>query len=321
MPEVVFIKRPMPNIPFGFKLQGGYDFSIPLSILEITPNSIADQAGLRPGDAITKINNTETSWMEHARAKQEIVNAGDMFWITIERNAVNTAKPQHTPFNQLRTKVPINMSHYVPPPPVRTNLMVDKGESILVGSSHNRAPMPFNREVGNTIVYQAAKPTNWSAGDYTRLNEPDYNQQPKPIVNNQYNTPIGLYSKANVIQEIKNLNSGNNSNETSFQNPSQYKTAAACAQPLRSNPVPRGCDSLSMRMLNQGLDECTGTNQQAPSVFDLKRGNNPTGATVPRGFRSVMAPVELPPEQRHAPMHKEYQVTHVKKNWIEPKIN
>ena len=32
--------------------------------------------------------------------------------------------------------------------------------------------------------------------------------------------------------------------------------------------------------------------EQAPSVFDLKRGNNPTGATVPRGFRSVMAPVK-----------------------------
>jgi hypothetical protein len=28
--------------------------------------------------------------------------------------------------------------------------------------------MPFNREVGNTIVYEAAKPTNWQPGDYTK---------------------------------------------------------------------------------------------------------------------------------------------------------
>jgi hypothetical protein len=28
----------------------------------------------------------------------------------------------------------------------------------------------------------------------------------------------------------------------------------------------------------------------------------------------------LPPEQRHAPMRKEYQVNHVKQNWIEPRL-
>jgi hypothetical protein len=28
-----------------------------------------------------------------------------------------------------------------------------------------------------------------------------------------------------------------------------------------------------------------------PSVFDLKDGNNPTGATIPKGFRSVQVPV------------------------------
>ncbi len=85
MPESICIKRPFSNVPFGFKLQGGYEFSIPLSILEVTPNSVADLAGLRPGDAITKVNNTDVSWMEHNRAKQEIVSAGDMFWLTIER--------------------------------------------------------------------------------------------------------------------------------------------------------------------------------------------------------------------------------------------
>jgi hypothetical protein len=28
--------------------------------------------------------------------------------------------------------------------------------------------MPFNREVGNTIDYKAAKPANWKPGDYTQ---------------------------------------------------------------------------------------------------------------------------------------------------------
>ena len=29
--------------------------------------------------------------------------------------------------------------------------------------------MPFNKDVGNTITYQAAKPENWQPGDYTKF--------------------------------------------------------------------------------------------------------------------------------------------------------
>jgi membrane-associated protease RseP (regulator of RpoE activity) len=52
---------------------------------EVTPNSIAELVGLRPGDAILKINNVETSWMDHNRGKQEIVNAGDEFYLEVQR--------------------------------------------------------------------------------------------------------------------------------------------------------------------------------------------------------------------------------------------
>lgn len=78
---------------------------------------------------------------------------------------------------------------------------------------------------------------------------------------------------------------------------------------------------MSMRMLDQGINETQlGRLAQPPSVFDLKRGENSTGATVPRGFKSVQAPQALPPEQRHAPMRKEFEVKHVKESWIEPKF-
>jgi len=47
-----------------------------------------------------------------------------------------------------------------------------------------------------------------------------------------------------------------------------------------------------MRMLGSGIEQVQGTSQQPPSVFDLKHGN-PTGATIPRGFKSVQAPVRF----------------------------
>jgi hypothetical protein len=76
----------------------------------------------------------------------------------------------------------------------------------------------------------------------------------------------------------------------------------------------------------------------------LKHGNPVAGnPTVPKGFRSVAAPVllfiffiafnqifwlmnnlitlkvALPPEQKRAPMRKEFQVQHIKQTWIDPK--
>jgi hypothetical protein len=35
MSEVILMKRDRSDSPFGFKLQGGADFSIPLSILQV----------------------------------------------------------------------------------------------------------------------------------------------------------------------------------------------------------------------------------------------------------------------------------------------
>lgn len=70
-------------------LKGGSDFSVPLSILSIVPNSVADRCGLRPGDAILKINDAEVSWMDHGRAKTEIIRAGNEFYLTVERFEYN----------------------------------------------------------------------------------------------------------------------------------------------------------------------------------------------------------------------------------------
>jgi hypothetical protein len=32
--------------------------------------------------------------------------------------------------------------------------------------------MPFNKDIGSTITYQAAKPDNWQPGDYTKFVAP-----------------------------------------------------------------------------------------------------------------------------------------------------
>lgn len=349
MSEVIFLERENNEIPYGFKIQGGTDFSVPLSILQVTPNSIADKAGLKSGDAIVKINDHDTCWMEHSKAKMELIRSGNDIRLTVERGAVDITKPQPTPIAQLKPSQPVNVyanptfNTQLPPLP-KTDLTVEKPESILIGSSHNRAPMPFNAGVGTTLNYKAAKPSNWQPGDYTNWapempQAPEQTPKVKAIFHNQYNTPIGLYSDPNVFQEFQNQTRGimpeinpnkpNIDTTSTFENPrqpqiqpqvQQQQVKKVSYQPQAQQQV-RGANSLSMRMLNDGINLASEAYVQPPSVFDLKNGENPFGASVPRGFRSVQAPTSLPPDQRHAPMRKEYEVKHVKQNWIEPKLN
>ena len=154
-----------------------------MSVLNITPKSISDLAGLRPGDAILKINDVQTSWMEHNRAKTEMIQSGNEIKLTIKRQAVDITKLQVTPLRQLKSNSPVSPVFYTAPPPApKTNLTVEKTDYIDIGSSHNRAAMPFNREVGNTIEYKAAKPSNWKEGDYKKLMEnPNEKEQSKII--------------------------------------------------------------------------------------------------------------------------------------------
>jgi hypothetical protein len=120
------------------------------------------------------------------------------------------------------------------------------------------------------------------------------------VFHNQYNTPIGMYSDSNVFQEFQNQTKGLltgasvNSNQptyqqsttSSFLNQNFHQTKLSSSQ----SQQPRGVNSLSMRMLNSGIEQAESSGQQPPSVFDLRNGN-PTGASVPRGFKSVQAPV------------------------------
>jgi hypothetical protein len=108
-----------------------------------------------------------------------------------------------------------------------------------------------------------------------------------------------MYSDSNVFQEFQNQTKGlltghsnqstsQQSTTSSFLNQNFHQTKHNSSQ----SQQPRGVNSLSMRMLNSGIEQAEGTHQQPPSVFDLRHGN-PTGATVPRGFKSVQAPVRF----------------------------
>uniref|UniRef100_A0A8B9K3T9 PDZ domain-containing protein n=1 Tax=Astyanax mexicanus TaxID=7994 RepID=A0A8B9K3T9_ASTMX len=58
--------------PWGFRLQGGKDFSMPLTVSRLTPGGKAAQAGVGVGDWVVSISETNAEEMTHVEAQNKI---------------------------------------------------------------------------------------------------------------------------------------------------------------------------------------------------------------------------------------------------------
>uniref|UniRef100_A0A8C2XM58 LIM domain binding 3a n=1 Tax=Cyclopterus lumpus TaxID=8103 RepID=A0A8C2XM58_CYCLU len=69
--------------PWGFRLQGGKDFNMPLTISRITPGSKAAQGNLVQGDVIVAIDGVGTDGMTHLEAQNKIKMANYNLTLTM----------------------------------------------------------------------------------------------------------------------------------------------------------------------------------------------------------------------------------------------
>uniref|UniRef100_A0A3B1ICI0 PDZ and LIM domain protein 7 n=1 Tax=Astyanax mexicanus TaxID=7994 RepID=A0A3B1ICI0_ASTMX len=71
--------------PWGFRLQGGKDFSMPLTVSRLTPGGKAAQAGVGVGDWVVSISETNAEEMTHVEAQNKIRAATDSLTLTLSR--------------------------------------------------------------------------------------------------------------------------------------------------------------------------------------------------------------------------------------------
>ncbi|KAE8614868.1 hypothetical protein XENTR_v10008336 [Xenopus tropicalis] len=90
--------------PWGFRLQGGKDFNMPLSISRLTPGGKAELAGVNVGDWLLQIEGDSTTSMTHIEAQNKIRASSNKLGLVLSRFAVgvNQAKGVHTPESQGR---------------------------------------------------------------------------------------------------------------------------------------------------------------------------------------------------------------------------
>ncbi|XP_008568535.1 PREDICTED: LIM domain-binding protein 3 isoform X6 [Galeopterus variegatus] len=195
--------------PWGFRLQGGKDFNMPLTISRITPGSKAAQSQLSQGDLVVAIDGVNTDTMTHLEAQNKIKSASYNLSLTLQKS---------------KRPIPISTSA----PPVQSPLPViphqkdpalDTNSSLAVPSPSPEAraspgpPGPpelrhtFSSSFSQTSVFsahtEASDPSpprgSPAAQDPLGPKVPRGSSQLR-----QYNNPIGLYS-AETLSEMAQM--------------------------------------------------------------------------------------------------------------------
>ncbi|OWF46097.1 PDZ and LIM domain protein Zasp [Mizuhopecten yessoensis] len=189
-PEMMTIRlvRPDTGVSWGFRLQGGNDFSTPLSLQSVTPGSVAERSGLRAGDGVLYINDVNTDTLTHDDAKCHIIRSGNDIYVTVQRGAVSVWAPKVTPMSQLRPQelrtIKTATGDEVQAVQKTSLARSHQPDPLHIGSSYNRTPRSFGQG-------------------------PQSPKKPIPnVVHSQFNSPIGLYSADNLANTYKMQTAG-----------------------------------------------------------------------------------------------------------------
>ncbi|KAF1373700.1 hypothetical protein PFLUV_G00241680 [Perca fluviatilis] len=157
--------------PWGFRLQGGKDFNMPLTISRITPGSKAVGGSLAQGDIISAIDGVSTEGMTHMEAQNKIKSATTKLSLTMQKSRRAAA------FSTPRMDSPMPVIPH---------------QKVIANTAANVEYTPsFNPTALKDSALSTHKPieVRGPGGKAT-------------IVHAQYNTPISMYSQDAIMDAI-----------------------------------------------------------------------------------------------------------------------
>ncbi|XP_030425040.1 LIM domain-binding protein 3 isoform X6 [Gopherus evgoodei] len=165
--------------PWGFRLQGGKDFNMPLTISRITPGSKAAQSHMNQGDLVIAIDGVNTDGMTHLEAQNKIKSASYNLSLTLQKSKRPAPVPTATP------KVDS------PRPVIPHQKVIANTAAKLVSNNITEYVERFNPNVLKDSALSTHKPieVKGPGGKAT-------------IIHAQYNTPISMYSQDAIMDAI-----------------------------------------------------------------------------------------------------------------------
>ncbi|XP_068545511.1 LIM domain-binding protein 3 isoform X16 [Anas acuta] len=159
--------------PWGFRLQGGKDFNMPLTISRITPGSKAAQSQMNQGDLVVAIDGVNTDSMTHLEAQNKIKSANYNLSLTLQKS---------------KRPVPVSTTA----PKIDSPRAVIPHQKVITNTTSNTEfTERFNPSVLKDSALSTHKPIEVKGlgGKAT-------------IIHAQYNTPISMYSQDAIMDAI-----------------------------------------------------------------------------------------------------------------------
>ncbi|KAM6443691.1 LIM domain-binding protein 3 isoform 12-T18 [Liasis olivaceus] len=159
--------------PWGFRLQGGKDFNLPLTISRITPGSKAAQSQMSQGDMVVAIDGVNTDSMTHLEAQNKIKSANYNLNLTLQKS--KRPVPLSTGSARIDSSMPVIPHQKVITSPGANTEYVER----------------FNPNILKDSALSTHKPieVKGPGGKAT-------------IIHAQYNTPISMYSQDAIMDAI-----------------------------------------------------------------------------------------------------------------------
>uniref|UniRef100_A0A667ZH96 PDZ and LIM domain 5b n=1 Tax=Myripristis murdjan TaxID=586833 RepID=A0A667ZH96_9TELE len=202
--------------PWGFRLQGGKDFCLPLTISRLTDGGKAAKAKINVGDIILSINGISTDSMNHLEAQNKIKACTGQLDLTLQRPSSQpsaaynkTARPfggdssAGTATSSLSApkvaSIPSESSAFTPAAPSQQPQPPFPLKSSLLAPDSapaNSVPRPGSGR--STFTSPSASSSSSNSSSPSRVTAPSSNPTvPQPSV---YNSPINLYSNTNACE-------------------------------------------------------------------------------------------------------------------------
>lgn len=197
--------------PWGFRLQGGKDFCLPLTISRVTDGGKAVKAKMCVGDIIKSINGISTERMNHLEAQNKIKSSTDQLSLTLQRpsSAPKNGLPKGEPKEIIK---PVPITHQAPnvtaPKAAAPNVTAPKATAPNITApkaaaqpspAFTKSPRPF---VGNSSTVTTTPPKVPSIPSESSAFTPatsSHPNVPQPLV---YNSPINLYSSTSACEVV-----------------------------------------------------------------------------------------------------------------------
>nr|XP_045609527.1 PDZ and LIM domain protein 3-like isoform X7 [Procambarus clarkii] len=191
--------------PWGFRLQGGVDVAMPLSVQRVLVGTPADGTLLK-GDIITKISCTETKGITHQQAADLFNNAGNQIAVQLKRAGVQTTPAAATSAAPLVNGSPAPAPSSVPvsgsQPGINTSTAARKENPAVRSLPKTQfvlksdLPRPQIQPTTNMETLSIQSQTQQSLTTATQATNTN-------LVNKQYNSPLPLYSQENLQEAMR----------------------------------------------------------------------------------------------------------------------